>query len=99
MTYAEAKAAVHEAIGGLLDEGEIPVSWVLTIDVVGPGDLRYLAHRSGTGVDGQATPMVWEALGMLKASIITTEQQVIADTFDHDLDIEVELEDEDEDEG
>jgi hypothetical protein len=98
MTYAEAKAAVHEAIGGLLDEGEIPVSWVLTIDVIGPNDTRYLAHRSGSGVNGENTPMLWEALGMLRASVVTAEQQVIQETFDQDdeLDIEVELEDEDE---
>jgi len=62
---ARAKQQVHEALADFLDEGEIAVSWCLTIDVAGPDGIRYLAHRAGGGADGQDTPMAWTALGML----------------------------------
>lgn len=80
MDYDEARRRVHEAIGGLLDEGEIALSWCLTIDVAGPDQIRYLAHRSGGGIDGTDSPMAWTALGMLRASVGLAERQVIGMT-------------------
>jgi len=82
MTSAEAHAAVHEAIGGLLDDGEIPIAWCLVVDVVGPDDVRYLAHRSGGGIDGSDAPMIWTALGMLRASLGVAEDQLSACSCD-----------------
>lgn len=84
MTYEEAQSRVHEAIGGMLDEGEIAISWVLTIDVAGPDDTRYLAHRAGGGHDGQDAPMAWTALGMLRASAALAEAQLLDMTVDRD---------------
>lgn len=86
MSDDAAKARVHEAIQGLLDEGEIAVCWTLTIDVAGPDGVRYLAHRAGGGHDGSDDPMVWTALGMLRASVLTAEQQLVAQTWDVDDD-------------
>lgn len=84
---------VHAAIQeDLLDDGEIAVSWVLTIDVAGPEDTRYLAHRAGGGHNGEDGPMVWTALGMLRASVGVAERQLEEMTFDAPSD-----EDEDED--
>jgi hypothetical protein len=82
----DAKARAHEAIGGLLDEGEIAISWVLTIDVAGPDNTRYLAHRAGGGHDGSDNPMAWAALGMLRASVVAAEQQLLDMTVDIDID-------------
>ena len=80
----EIKRAVHEAIGALLDDGEIAISWVLTIDVAGPNETRYLAHRAGGGHDGSDNPMAWTALGMLRASVGVAEQQLLDMTHDAD---------------
>lgn len=82
----DAKRRVHEAIGGLLDDGEIAVSWVLTIDVAGPDNVRYLAHRAGGGADGDDNPMAWTALGMLRASAGVAEAQLLDMTVDIDED-------------
>ena len=80
MTEQEAQAKVHEAIGGLLDEGEIAIAWTLTIDVA--------AHRAGGGIDGNSSPMMWTALGMLRASVGVAERQLAACTGDHEDDDE-----------
>lgn len=76
MTYEEAHARVHEAIGALLDDDEFAMNWTLTIDVAGPDGRRYLAHRAGGGADGSDSPMVWTALGMLRASVQVAEEQL-----------------------
>ncbi|MDP2710795.1 MAG: hypothetical protein Q8O56_06215 [Solirubrobacteraceae bacterium] len=89
MTYDEARAKAHEAIGGLLDDDEIAVSWVLTVDVAGLDGHRYLAHRSGGGTDGSDDPVVWVALGMLRASVQVAENQLLDGTIDADDDDEV----------
>lgn len=81
---AEATRKVHEAISGLLGEGELALSWALTIDVVGPDDVRYLAHRSGGGVDGDKRPEAWLALGMLRSSVLEAEAQLLDMTEDAD---------------
>lgn len=78
----DAQRRVHEAIGVLLDEGEIAVSWVLTIDVAGPDNVRYLAHRAGGGGDGDDRPMAWAALGMLQASANVAADQIREQTVD-----------------
>lgn len=83
---SDAHAAVHEAVAELLDEGEIAICWVLTIDVAGPNDARYLAHRAGGGADGRDAPMAWAALGMLRASAAVAEQQLLRGTEDTDDD-------------
>lgn len=84
--YDIARAAVHEAIGGLLDDGEIAICWTLTIDVAGPDDVRYLAHRAGGGTDGGDAPMAWTALGMLRSSMKLAEAQLYDQTRDADDD-------------
>jgi hypothetical protein len=78
----EAAAAVHEALKGYLDEGEIAVGWTLTIDVAGPDGVRYLSHRAGGGHDGSERPMAWVALGMARASMKLAERQLADMTFD-----------------
>lgn len=76
----EAKRRVHEAIQSWLDEGEIAICWTLTIDVAGPEDTRYLAHRAGGGFDGTENPMTWTALGMLEASVGVAREQLSVST-------------------
>ena len=71
-----AAAEVHQAITGFLDEDELAVGWVLTIDVAGPDERRYLKHRAGGGVDGEDAPMVWTALGMLQAAVAAGADQL-----------------------
>lgn len=80
----QAARDVHKALSGFLDEGEIAVGWCLTIDVAGPDDLRYLVHRAGGGVDGTDAPMMWTALGMLKASANVAADQLRECTTDAD---------------
>ena len=82
MTDDQAQQRAHEAIGGLLDEGEIAIAWTLTIDVAGPENVRYLAHRAGGGHDGTDRPMAWAALGMLRASVGVAEAQLLDSTRD-----------------
>ena len=76
MDVTEAAQAVHAALAAYLDDGEIAVGWTLTIDIAGPDDRRYLAHRAGGGHDGNDCPMAWTALGMLRASMQVAEQQL-----------------------
>lgn len=90
MSDEDAKRRAHEAIGGLLDDGEFAVSWCLVIDVVGPNDVRYLAHRAGGGADGLDMPTIWHAAGMLRAGVQCADRQLAESTVDYD---------EDEDEG
>lgn len=77
-----AQRVAHDAIEGLLDDGEMAVSWVLAIDVVGPDDVRYLAHRSGGGIDGAAAPTLWAGMGMLRAALIAADKQIGESTSD-----------------
>lgn len=83
-----AARAVHEALRGFLDDGEIAISWCVTIDVAGADDVRYLAHRSGGGLDGTDAPTMWAAVGMIRSSLITAEKQVEDLTRDTDDDDE-----------
>lgn len=83
----DAKRAVHTALEGYLDDGEIAVGWVLTIDVAGPDGTRYLAHRAGGGHDGTDMPTIWTVLGMCEsASDMSREQlrEMTVDVDDHD---------------
>jgi hypothetical protein len=84
MADGDAYKRVHDAITGLLDQDEIAICWTLTIDVAGPGNVRYLAHRAGGGMDGSEGPMAWAALGMLRASATLAEQQLLDSTIDTD---------------
>lgn len=86
MTSDEAQANLHAAIGDSLGDGEIAIAWTLTIDVAGPDQRRYLAHRAGGGVDGSESPMAWTALGMLRASVRVAEDQVAECTDDSEGD-------------
>ena len=79
-----AQRAVHKALAEYLDEGEIAISWVLTIDVAGPDQVRYLAHRSGGGADGTDSPEAWTALGMLQTSTDMARDQLRGMTDDDD---------------
>jgi hypothetical protein len=81
---SDAQLALHEAIQACLGDGEIAVCWTLTIDVAGPDDTRYLAHRAGGGADGHSHPSLWVALGMLLASARTVEDQLSDNTHDSD---------------
>lgn len=72
----DAKRAVHEALRGFLEDGEIAVCWTLTIDVAGQDGHRYLAHRAGGGVDGTENPQAWTAAGMLQASSDVARRQL-----------------------
>lgn len=67
---------LHEAVEGILGDGEVAISWVLVIDVAGTSGNRYLAHRAGGGFDGEENPMAWTALGMLRAGAALAEQQI-----------------------
>lgn len=90
METQTAQSAVHDALAGYLDEGEIAIAWTLTIDVAGPDGERYLAHRAGGGHDGTSEPQVWAAIGMLTASLQVAEDQL--------RDCTVDVDDEDDDE-
>ncbi len=84
MCSDEAQQRLHEAIGDILREGELAVSWTLTIDVASPDGTRYLAHRADGGHDGQDGPMIWAAIGMLRASLQVAEDQLRDCTEDVD---------------
>ena len=76
----EAKAAVHDALQGFLDDGEIAVHWALTIEVARPDGGHHLDHRAGGGHDGRNNPMAWTYLGMLETSAALARQQLIEDS-------------------
>lgn len=78
----DAQTRAHDAIQGLLDDGEIALSWTLTIDVAGPDRVRYLSHRAGGGADGHDTPMIWAAMGMFEASMDVARDQLRDSTTD-----------------
>lgn len=84
MANEDAAQAVHDALKLYLDDDEIAVSWLLTIDVAGTDNVRYLAHRSGGGADGTEQPTVWTAVGMLKAGVLNAEDQLLDMTRDFD---------------
>jgi hypothetical protein len=84
----EAARRVHEALNEYLGEGEIAVQWCLTIDIAGPNESRYLAHRAGGGIDGTDAPMAWTALGMLQASADVAADQLRDSASDPDDDDE-----------
>jgi hypothetical protein len=77
----EAQRAVHEATREYLAEDEIPVCWVLTVEVA-RSDGNHLIHRAGGGFDGTENPMAWTALGMLEAAVRTAADQVADSTED-----------------
>jgi len=79
---SDAQQAVHEALRLYLGDDELAVGWCLTIDVAGPDDTRYLAHRAGGGHDGTNSPMIWTALGMMRASCQVAEEQLRESTTD-----------------
>ena len=86
MSTPPPESVVHDALRAMLDEDELAISWVLTIDVAGPDGTRYLAHRAGGGADGTDKPMVWTALGMLEASVELAREQLLDATVDSDDD-------------
>jgi hypothetical protein len=81
---SDARGRLHQAIQDYLDDGEIAIHWTLTVDVAGPDNSRYLAHRAGGGADGHDFPMAWTALGMLRASVGVAEAQLLDQTGDVD---------------
>lgn len=93
MSAEDGQRAVHQALGAFLDDGEIAIAWCLTIDVTGPDGVRYLAHRSGGGIDGTEAPMTWTALGMLGASVASAESQLGEMTHDVDEDEDGDVDD------
>jgi len=76
-----ARARVHEALRDYLEDDEIAVSWVATIEVIKADGCHALLHRAGGGIDGSNHPTAWTALGMLTASSDLARQQ-IADSSD-----------------
>lgn len=83
MSAEEKQRRLHDAIQGVLDDGEIAIAWTLTVDVAGLDDTRYLAHRAGGGPDGNSRPSAWTALGMLEASSEVARRHVLGATSDH----------------
>ena len=82
MTLEDAQRAVHDALKDYLAEGEIAIGWTLTIDIAGPDERRYLAHRAGGGHDGTEGPTMWTAAGMLQASADVAQAQLAESTRD-----------------
>lgn len=80
------RTAVHEAIQGLLDEGEIAVAWTLQVDVVGPDSARHLTYYAGGGIDGNDRPLVWTCIGMIKSGLYVAEDQLRSYTQPDDED-------------
>lgn len=80
MAKSSAEGAVQAAAQGLIEEGEVIVSWVMTIDVAGPDGVRYIAHRAGGGADGDEPPTMWSALGMFEASGALAREQILETT-------------------
>lgn len=76
MTDDERYAAAHQGLSTLTDDGEIVVKWVAVLEVMGPDDTHYLAHRAGCGLDASDSPMIWDALGLLRAGVIQAEDQL-----------------------
>lgn len=68
--------ATHQALQGFVDDGELVVAWHVTVEVAGPDDQRYLAHRAGGGLDGTDPPTVWNVVGMLDAARSTARDQL-----------------------
>lgn len=83
---AEAARAVHDALSAYLDDGELVIGWAVVIDVAGPNDTRYLAHRYGGGHDGGESPTVWTALGMPRGGALAAEEQLRDGTRDYEED-------------
>lgn len=81
MTDEQAKKAVHQALQGFADPGELIVSWCIVMDVAGPNNHRYLYHRGGGGLDGTENPISWTALGMLEASAALARAQITGSTM------------------
>lgn len=76
-------AKAHAGLSELIDEGEVIVKWAAVIEVMGPNDTRYLAHRAGCGVDGEDSPMTWDVIGMMRSGMLNAEdQQMSVSCFD-----------------
>lgn len=71
-----AQLAVHKALGAYLEDNEIAVGWVLTIEVLTDRGVHGLCHRAGGGMDGSGAPTAWAALGMLQASSDVARDQM-----------------------
>lgn len=84
MSLEDTTAQVNDAVAGYLDDGEIAVCWILTMEVVGPDRRRYLAHRAGGGHDGSETPTVWAALGMAESFTDDARRQLRTFSADGD---------------
>ncbi len=82
MSHDEAARQVQDALAQYLGTDELVIGWCVVIDIAGPDDRRYLAHRAGGGHDGQDSPMAWTALGMLRASAQCAEDQLRQGTHD-----------------
>lgn len=77
-----AQRKVHEALGAYLEDNEIAVGWVLTIEVLTDQNVHGLSHRAGGGMDGTDGPSAWTALGMLEASADVARDQMKAMTWE-----------------
>jgi len=73
---SEARAALNEAVGGIVEDGEIAVGWILTVEVAGQDGTRYLAHRAGGGHDGSSVPTVWASIGMAESFLDDARRQL-----------------------
>lgn len=75
-----AQRSVHAAVLGYLEDDEIAVDWVLTVQVQNSDGVSGLLHRAGGGMDGSNGPSAWAALGMLQASSDIARDQMKAMT-------------------
>lgn len=73
------RTAVQEALQGFAQEGEIITRWCVVMEVVGTTGAG-LMHRAGGGHEGRESPTIWTAIGMLRSSQISAEQQLLDDT-------------------
>lgn len=77
----EKRAAIHEALQASLDEGEVAVKWVAVIEVsyTENGGGRFIQHRAGT-LQPDDMPYVWDVMGLLRASEVVAEAQMLEQT-------------------
>lgn len=82
----EPRPKVQRALQELCEEDELVLSWLVVMEVAGQGDVRYLEHISGGGIEGTDPPVVWQIVGMLEAALQGARDQLYDCTADVDDD-------------
>lgn len=78
---ADPRPQIQAALEGYFEEGEVLTRWCVVMEVVDKNGAG-LSHRAGGGHEGRESPTIWTALGMLRASQVTAEAQLLDDTRD-----------------